>query len=342
MGYDRDEADYGRQDRSRWADDRSSPRQGSGRSERGFFERAGDEIASWFGSDDDGGRDSRDGNWDRERGDDRQRGGWMSGEHRDRGNDWRNQERSRANPGRDDRNEWLGGRSPEHSSRDRYDRSQSEERSYRSDHDGDQRGYRPVTGDYGRSSFNDRQQPQRGDQHDKQQSNWDRDDYRRTSFAGSSDRSQHHDPHYRQWRERHMQELDRDYHDYHRERQTRFDDDFGGWRNKRQEKRSLLGQVREHLEVVGSDGEHVGTVDKVAGDRIILTRNDPAAGGHHSIACTLVDRVENGRVILDTTAEQARNRWRDEDRSRALFEREDQGQAGPGILDRSFSGTYRD
>ena len=32
--------------------------------------------------------------------------------------------------------------------------------------------------------------------------------------------------------------------------------------------------------------------------------------------------------------------WRDENRDRALFEREDQGEAGPGMLNRSFSGTY--
>ena len=30
-----------------------------------------------------------------------------------------------------------------------------------------------------------------------------------------------------------------------------------------------------------------------------------------------------------------------ESRGRALFEREDQGEMGPGVLDRSFSGTYR-
>ena len=47
------------------------------------------------------------------------------------------------------------------------------------------------------------------------------------------------------------------------------------------------------------------------------------------------------RLILDASAEQARRRWRDEDRGRALFEREDQGEAGPHMLDRSFSGTYR-
>ena len=46
-------------------------------------------------------------------------------------------------------------------------------------------------------------------------------------------------------------------------------------------------------------------------------------------------------MILDCSADEARNRWRDESRSRALFEREDQGEMGPGMLDRSFSGTYR-
>jgi hypothetical protein len=46
-------------------------------------------------------------------------------------------------------------------------------------------------------------------------------------------------------------------------------------------------------------------------------------------------------VILDCSAEQARERWRDESRSRALFEREDQGEMGPRTLNRSFEGTYR-
>jgi hypothetical protein len=39
-------------------------------------------------------------------------------------------------------------------------------------------------------------------------------------------------------------------------------------------------------------------------------------------------------------ADDARKQWRDDNRDRALFEREDQGEAGPGILNRSFSGTY--
>jgi hypothetical protein len=171
---------------------------------------------------------------------------------------------------------------------------------------------------------------------------WDRDPYRRTNFAGSRVNSSHDDVHYGQWRRRQMDDLDRDYDDYRRERQSKFEEDFGGWRERRQSKRQVLGQAREHMEVVGSDGEHVGTVDRVAGDRLILTRSEPESGGvHHSLSCTDLDRIEGDRVILDCKADKARERWRDESRSRALFEREDQGRAGPGILDRSFSGTYR-
>jgi Uncharacterized protein conserved in bacteria len=169
-----------------------------------------------------------------------------------------------------------------------------------------------------------------------------RDSYRRTEFAGSRARSNHEDLHYEEWRRRQMEGLDRDYGEYRRERQSKFEDDFGGWRQRRQSKRQMLRDIREHMEVSGSDGEHVGTVDRVAGDRIILTRSDPQSGGvHHSLSCSDVDRVEGDRVILECSADKARERWRDESRSRALFEREDQGSAGPHALDRSFSGTYR-
>ena len=108
------------------------------------------------------------------------------------------------------------------------------------------------------------------------------------------------------------------------------------------QKRALLDRIREHMEVVGSDDEHVGTIDCVAGDRIILTRSDPESGGvHHSLSCSDVDRVEGDRVILDLSADRAKQQWRDESRSRALFEREDQGEMGPRALNRSFEGTYR-
>ena len=333
MAYDRSDP---RDQQSRWRDERNSgrwegrdPRGGRGNpDDRGSFDRASDEVASWFGDDEaerrrreDHMRDQRDEargsssdrSFDRDRGPER---------HRER--DW-NENRgtfARGGSSADDYNrgwkrELSGGGDREQNrfrERDRFGESG--------------RDYRPMAGDYGRND-----------------SQWDRDPYRSTSRAGtsdSSDRSRHEDPHYRAWRDRHLSDLDRDYDDYRNERQSQFENDFGSWRERRQKKRGLLGQVREHMEVVGSDGEHVGQVDRVAGDRIILTKSDPESGGaHHSLSCSHVERIEENRVILDCSADDARKHWRDESRSRALFEREDQGEMGPGVLDRSFSGTYR-
>jgi hypothetical protein len=41
------------------------------------------------------------------------------------------------------------------------------------------------------------------------------------------------DDHYRSWRDRHMQELDRDYEEYCREREQQFHQDFSAWRQQR-------------------------------------------------------------------------------------------------------------
>ncbi len=69
-------------------------------------------------------------------------------------------------------------------------------------------------------------------------------------------------------------------------------------------------QIREHMEVLGPDGGHVGTVDKVEGQRIKLTRNDPAAQGQHRyIHLDMVAAVEGGAVRLTRTAAQAKDEW---------------------------------
>ena len=66
-------------------------------------------------------------------------------------------------------------------------------------------------------------------------------------------------------------------------------------------------QIQEHAEVIGADGVHVGTVDKVDGDRIKLTKNDsPQAqdgqgAKHHYISLGLVADVEDGKVRLSAT-----------------------------------------
>jgi hypothetical protein len=68
--------------------------------------------------------------------------------------------------------------------------------------------------------------------------------------------------------------------------------------------------VREHMEVKGSDGGHVGTVDRVEGNRIKLTRSDPSSGGqHHYIDLGMVDAVEGGAVRLNKKADEARRSW---------------------------------
>lgn len=158
--------------------------------------------------------------------------------------------------------------------------------------------------------------------------------------TGTGMAGRQYDPHYAEWRSRQVESLDRDYDEYRREHQSRFEEDFGQWRTKRTEQRRSMGQVTEQMEVVGSDGEHIGTVDKVRGDRIILTKNDENAGGvHHSIPCSWIDSVED-KVKVNKSKDEAMRAWRDEDRSRALFEREDSGSGGPHMLNRSFSGTY--
>ena len=69
-------------------------------------------------------------------------------------------------------------------------------------------------------------------------------------------------------------------------------------------------QIKEHMRVVGSDGQHVGTVDGVKGDKIILTKSDPTSGGqHHSISMDMVDNIDQNGVRLNLPADQARQRW---------------------------------
>jgi hypothetical protein len=151
-----------------------------------------------------------------------------------------------------------------------------------------------------------------------------------------------HDPHYAEWRNRQIAEFDRDYDEYRSENQSRFDREFSEWRQRRGEQRAALGRVREHMEVTGSDGGHVGTVDCTRGDNIVLTRSDEAAGGvHHKIPCAWIANVDD-KVVQTIEAGEARRRWQTADRSRALFEREHVGTPGPHVLNRSFAGTYPD
>ena len=277
--------DRGRDDRdsrpmrSGWDEDRR-PRGGmSERDERGFFERAGEQISSWFGDED------------------------------------QDREPRRGDP-RDPRYEQPRERRPQSMTYGQADRGGRP----RDD-------YQPMTGNYGGSSREDRPAP--------------RDERGRAGYgAMAASATPAHDRHYSEWRQRQIDDLDNDYESYRRENQSKFESDFSNWRSTRQSKRQMLGSIREHMEVVGADDQPVGKVDKVRGDRVILTKADSSDGQHHSLSCAMIDRVEGDRVILDKPAEEAKSAWGSEERDRALFERDDTGEPGAHILNRSFSGTY--
>jgi hypothetical protein len=67
--------------------------------------------------------------------------------------------------------------------------------------------------------------------------------------------------------------------------------------------------IEEDMEVIGADGVHVGTVDRVEGDRIKLTRADsgqgPHSGHHHYLSLGLVAAVEDRKVRLSANADVA-------------------------------------
>ncbi|HWK36325.1 DUF2171 domain-containing protein [Sphingomonas sp.] len=205
----------------------------------------------------------------------------------------------------------------------------------RSGYDPDDRGFMARAGDEVRSWFGDEEAERRRDRdvwYDEQQSR----------AASRRDGATTHgaDRDYHAWRRGQIDALDRDYAEYRRENAAKFENEFGSWRSNRQGQRSLLQRVEEHMEVVGSDGEHVGTVDKVRGDRIVLTKNDPDAGGrHHSIPSSWLSTVED-KVSIAKTAEQAKAHWRDEERSRAFFGSDAEDDSARTTLGRSFSGTY--
>jgi hypothetical protein len=67
-----------------------------------------------------------------------------------------------------------------------------------------------------------------------------------------------------------------------------------------------MPDIAEHMEVIGADGVHIGTVDRVEGHRIKLTKKDSGEGRHkghhHYIDKGLVADVEGNKVRLSANA----------------------------------------
>jgi hypothetical protein len=334
MGYERNDRrygygrDYGRDpyaDRGRYDPD-----------ERGFFDRAGDEVRSWFGDEEAERRrrmDERyDERYDREQG----YGDRTASYDADRG---RYASRTVGGYRSPDRYPtWSRSNAPEGYARGYTPSSRSypatgEDRQFEGGYPGD--------GSYGRRSYADTGYRYARDDDWRTSAEDYRAAYGRRGTGSGHDRDD--DVHgYRNWRDSQISAFDRDYDEYRRENQSRFQSEFATWRQNRQTQRDSLGTVKEHQEVVGSDGAHVGTVDHVRGDRILLTKSDKDAGGHHhSIPSAWIAKVAD-KVTLGRTAAQAQQAWRDEEANQGLFGRDrendrDEGRTG---LNRSFSGTY--
>ena len=77
--------------------------------------------------------------------------------------------------------------------------------------------------------------------------------------------------------------------------------------------------IREHMEVIGADGVHIGTVDRVEENRIKLIRADSGIRheeDHHFIPRGLVAEVEADKVRLTARGDVVAD----------LFEQEESGQ----------------
>lgn len=58
-------------------------------------------------------------------------------------------------------------------------------------------------------------------------------------------------------------------------------------------------KITEHLQIKDVNGEHVGTVDHLDGDRIKLTKSDSPDGQHHYINLSDVRSVDDVAVYLN-------------------------------------------
>ena len=75
--------------------------------------------------------------------------------------------------------------------------------------------------------------------------------------------------------------------------------------------------IREGMEVIGADGIHVGTVDRIEENRIKLTRKDSGQGAHeghhHFLSKGLVADVEGEQVRLSTKGDVAVSLFEEEE-----------------------------
>jgi hypothetical protein len=86
---------------------------------------------------------------------------------------------------------------------------------------------------------------------------------------------------------------------------------------------SGIEDIREHMEVIGADGVHLGTVDRVEGNRIKLIRADSGVGHegeHHYIPQGLIAEVEGNKVRLSARGDVVADLFEQEQSGRPIDE----------------------
>ncbi|TAJ26681.1 MAG: DUF2171 domain-containing protein [Bosea sp. (in: a-proteobacteria)] len=72
----------------------------------------------------------------------------------------------------------------------------------------------------------------------------------------------------------------------------------------------FVEQIREGLQVVGSDERPIGTVEAIVGQLLRIRDGDPATeGSRHFLDLAFVVAVDGNRVRLLLPAAEAKERW---------------------------------
>lgn len=217
---ERERRGYGRREGSIFSDDDRR-----GEEDRGFMDRAGDEVRSWFGDEEAERRRERDARWDE--------GRYGRGRDQDYGRDY--ERRPMSNRGRGSE-PWGGGeygRQADYGSRGGYGRGGAGYPGSRS-FGGSRAGYGEDR-DVGEAAYG--------------------------GYAGGRadiGRGGQWDDNYRRWRDRQIEQLDREYDEYCRHRQRQFESDFHDWRSNRERTGATTGGT-------GQSGDSVRTGETASG-----------------------------------------------------------------------------
>lgn len=67
--------------------------------------------------------------------------------------------------------------------------------------------------------------------------------------------------------------------------------------------------IKEHMDVIASDGQKIGQVDHIEGaDKIKLTKHDAPDGKHHLIPLNWVSKIDK-QVHLNKPAKDVKAQW---------------------------------